>query len=57
MPNAGPHFGDEVPKEIWKGWRQIQDWIFAGTSDWGITITADHQLLTVSDTANLQLLL
>lgn len=51
MPNAGPHFGDEVPKEIWKGWRQIQDWLFAGTNEWGITISADHQLLTVSDTA------
>ena len=51
MPNAGPHFGDEVPKDIWKGWRQIQDWLFAGTIEWGITISADHQLLTVSDTA------
>jgi len=51
MPNSGPHFGDEVPKEIWKTWRQIQDWIFAGNNEWGITISADHQLLTVTDTA------
>jgi hypothetical protein len=51
MPNAGPHFGDGVPKDIWNGWRQIQDWIFAGNNEWGITISADHQLLTVSDKA------
>ncbi len=49
MPNAGPHFGDEVPREIWKGWRQIQDWLSAGTNEWGITISADHQLFTVSE--------
>ncbi len=51
MPNAGPHFGDEVPRDIWKSWRQIQDWISAGTGEWGITISADHQLLSVTDTA------
>jgi alpha-mannosidase len=51
MPNAGPHNGDEVPKDIWKRWRQIQDWVFAGTKEWGFTVSADHQFLTVGDSA------
>jgi hypothetical protein len=51
MPGAAPHYGDEVPVEIWKGWRQIQDWVSAGTKDWTLTMSADHQFLTVTDTA------
>ena len=49
LPNSGPHFGDEVPREIWKRWRQIQDWVFAGTSEWGVTISADRQLITLDE--------
>jgi alpha-mannosidase len=49
MPNTGPHAGDEVPMEIWKQWRQIQDWIFAGTAEWGLTIAADRQLMVLGD--------
>lgn len=49
MTNSGPRFGDEVPRDIWKTWRQIQDWIFAGTRDWGVTISADRQLVTLGD--------
>jgi alpha-mannosidase len=49
MTNSGPHFGDEVPHEIWKTWRQLQDWIFAGTQEWGVTISADRQLVTLGD--------
>ena len=48
MPGAGPRFGDEVPRDIWKGWRQIQDWISADAGDWGLTISADHQFMTVT---------
>ena len=51
MPGAGPHWDDEVSREIWSGWRQIQDWVFAGNSDWGFTFSADHNLIEVSDTA------
>jgi len=51
MPNAGPRNGDEVPKEVWKRWRQIQDWVFAGAGDCGFTLSADHQFLTVGDDA------
>jgi alpha-mannosidase len=51
MPNAGPRNSDEVPKDIWKRWRQIQDWVFAGNSKWGFTLSADHQFLTVGDRA------
>ena len=51
MPNAGPRNGDEVPKDIWKRWRQIQDWVFAGSREWGFTVSADHQFLTVGDSA------
>jgi alpha-mannosidase len=49
MPNSGPHQGDEVPREIWKGWRQIQDWIAASTPEWTLTIGADHQMFTATD--------
>jgi alpha-mannosidase len=49
MPNAGPRYGDEVPPQIWKGWRQIQDWVSAGTPEWGVTISADHQFLVIAD--------
>ena len=49
LPNSGPHSGDEVSRAEWLQWRQIQDWIFAGTSDWGLTIGADHQLMILGD--------
>jgi hypothetical protein len=51
MPNAGPRNGDEVPRDAWKHWRQIQDWVFAGTKEWGFTVSADHQFLTLGDNA------
>jgi alpha-mannosidase len=51
MPNAGPRSSDEIPRDIWKQWRQIQDWVFAGTKEWGFTVSADHQFLTVGDSA------
>jgi alpha-mannosidase len=51
MPNTGPRNSDEVPREVWKRWRQIQDWVFAGTPEWGFTLSADHQFLTVGDSA------
>jgi alpha-mannosidase len=49
MSKAGPHWDDEVSPEIWKGWRQVQDWVFAGTTEWGFTVSYDHQLIEVSD--------
>ena len=51
MPNAGPRNGDEVPMDAWKRWRQIQDWVFAGNKEWGFTVSADHQFVTVGDSA------
>ncbi|MBV9085670.1 MAG: hypothetical protein JOZ62_23595, partial [Acidobacteriaceae bacterium] len=51
MPGTAPHFADEVSAEVWKPWRQIQDWVFTGSSDWGVTISTDRQLVTVTDTA------
>ena len=51
MPGAGPHGDDEVTPEIWKHWRQIQDWVFAGTKDWGFTVSADHNLIEVDNSA------
>lgn len=51
MAKAGPHGDDEVAPNIWKGWRQIQDWVFAGNNDWGFTVSADHNLVEVSNTA------
>ena len=49
MANAGPQASDEMPREVWSQWRQIQDWVFAGNKEWGYTVAADHQFLTVDD--------
>jgi alpha-mannosidase len=49
MLDSGPHFGDEIPRELWKTWRQIQDWTFVGTADWGLTICADRHLMTLGE--------
>lgn len=49
LPDSGPHSGDEVVRSEWLQWRQIQDWIFAGTPEWGMTIGADHQLMILGD--------
>jgi alpha-mannosidase len=51
MPHAGPRSHDEVPLEVWKRWRQIQNWISASTPDATVTISADRQLFTVDDHA------
>lgn len=48
MPNSEPRAGDEISKDFWKEWRQIQDWMFAGTNEWGVTIAADHQVVTLA---------
>jgi alpha-mannosidase len=40
-----------VAADIWKGWRQIQDWVFVGTRDWGFTVSADHNLIEVDNRA------
>lgn len=45
MPNSEPWRSDEIAKEDWKKWRQIQDWIYAGGSDWGVTVAADRQVV------------
>jgi alpha-mannosidase len=49
MAKAGPHGDDEVLPDIWKGWRQIQDWVFVGTKEWGFTVSADHNLIEVGN--------
>ena len=47
MPGASTRSNDEVPVEVWRGWRQIQNWISSSTPEWNLTISADHQLFTV----------
>ena len=49
LPGAGPRAGDEIGKEAWAKYRQIQDWVFAGNSKWGLTLAADHQLVKIED--------
>ena len=49
FPKCGPRAGDEVPYDEWKTWRQIQDWIFAGTAEGGLTIAADRQFIMLGD--------
>lgn len=45
MPNTGPHARDEIQRDAWERYRQIQDWVFAGTSNSGLSLAADHQLM------------
>ncbi len=47
LPKSEPRARDELAKEFWKQWRQVQDWIFAGTAEWGLTIAADRQVITL----------
>lgn len=49
MPHSGPWQVDEVSHDMWKNWRQIQDWIAASNADWNLTISADHQMFTVDN--------
>ncbi|MCL5280375.1 MAG: glycosyl hydrolase-related protein [Planctomycetes bacterium] len=49
FPKCGPHAGDEVPYDEWKTWRQIQDWIYAGTAEGGLTIAADRQFMMLGE--------
>jgi alpha-mannosidase len=51
MPKAGPHWEDEVKPDVWKRWRQIQDWVSVGTKDWGFTVSTDHNLIQVDNAA------
>jgi alpha-mannosidase len=51
MTKSGPHGDDEVAADIWKGWRQIQDWVFAGNNKWGFTVSADHNLIEIGNSA------
>jgi alpha-mannosidase len=45
LPNSGPHLADEITKESWLSARHIQDWIFAGNPEWGVTLATDHQFV------------
>ncbi len=51
LPNSGPHMGDEIKPESWRGCRFIQGWIHAGTAERGMTLAADHQLVRLEDGA------
>ncbi len=51
MPGAGPRLStmtnlvDEIDLEAWQKYRMTQGWVFAGTSEWGVTVAASHQLV------------
>jgi alpha-mannosidase len=49
MPGTGPQAGDEIQRGAWEKYRMIQDWVFAGTPEWGVTVAADHQLVELED--------
>ncbi len=51
MPGSKPdtNLTDEMNKAAWEQYRVIQDWIFAGTSEGGMTVAANHQLVRLSD--------
>lgn len=45
IPGSGPHLADEISKDSWLNARHIQDWIFAGAPEWGLTVATDHQFI------------
>ncbi len=49
MPGTGPHARDEIQREAWQKYRVIQGWVFAGTPEWGVTVSADHQLMRLEN--------
>ena len=49
LPNSGPHLRDEITKESWLESRHINDWIFAGNADGGVTISTDHQFVRLNE--------
>lgn len=49
LPKCGPRASDEVPYDEWKTWRQIQDWIFVGTAEGGLTVAADRQFMMLGE--------
>ncbi len=49
IPNAAPHARDEITKEAWLQSRDVQNWIWAGASDWGLTIAVDHYQVKLAD--------
>jgi alpha-mannosidase len=49
MANTGPYQVDEITQESWLKARHIQDWIHAGTPEYGFTVASDHQLMKLDD--------
>jgi alpha-mannosidase len=45
LAGSGPSASDEIDPKAWEQYREIQGWVFAGTSEWGLTLAADHQLV------------
>jgi len=45
IPNTEPHMPDEIRKESWLQARHIQNWIFAGSSEWGLTLATGEQFV------------
>jgi Glycosyl hydrolases family 38 N-terminal domain/Glycosyl hydrolases family 38 C-terminal domain/Glycosyl hydrolases family 38 C-terminal beta sandwich domain len=45
IPGSGPHLQDEISKDSWLNARHVQDWIYAGAPDWGLTVATDHQFV------------
>ena len=49
MPGTGPHVSDEITRESWLQSRQVQDWVYSKSSDFGLTIGSNHQLYKIVD--------
>lgn len=49
MPGTGPRAVDEIKHDSWKSSRLIHDWIHAGTAEWGLTLTSDHQQIRLGE--------
>src|SRR5262249_10097862 len=49
MAGSEPHQKDELQKDAWLKYRQIQDWVSANTDNACLTIAVDHQLIRLDE--------
>jgi alpha-mannosidase len=45
IPHTGPHMPDEIREQSWLQSRHIQNWIFAGDSTSGLTVSTGEQFM------------
>jgi alpha-mannosidase len=49
IPGSEPHQKDELQKDAWLKYRQIQDWVSADAAGACLTVAVDHQLIRLDE--------